>query len=221
MTTETSELKYETAPDTFHKRNFKKLMEMSGHKSRFEDGATIADIQELCEIDEREAWGTIRWAMFYGLFESRHNEYEPDTLYFFSQYGIRSGMTIEVDPDQLDESIPRFGVKNADFLWGMLRDGSYIRLDHKHGQGSNVLPDGRVMIKGVGYFPQAYFREHKPEKPELYLLRDVEGGTLLAHWKTNGWILADDSQLHGPSLSDIAEVIGRVVPCEDPSARFR
>lgn len=75
---------------------------------------------------------------------------------------IKNGMTIQLKGEGLTLVLAKnMGLPNAT----MNLIGKKFELNG--GNGSKILNDGRVMIKGIGYFPQTIFTEVEPDEEQL------------------------------------------------------
>jgi hypothetical protein len=74
---------------------------------------------------------------------------------------IKNGMTVEVRDDiDVPDKLQRFYAR-----------GGTVKLELSGAMSSRVLPDGDVMIKGLGIFDADIFEEYvEPAKPETYEL---------------------------------------------------
>lgn len=115
---------------------------------------------------------------------------------------IQNGMHIQLKPDLTSAEL--FEIEKANQLIG--------KTIHLKGNGaSKILDDGRVMIKGIGYFPKDIFEEITEESDEssgeyciILMTKEAEGAYM--HY--------DDVVYH--EINDI----GILIECSDGTEHF-
>lgn len=121
-------------------------------------GITYKEVIAELDVSEAEAKETLKWAVLNGLLTPVYNELSTDTLYQFDAHLALKGTRAEVDPRKLDlirsldfpagASLIAFSKRNGSFDFGKRDSNACI-----------LLADGRAFVRGVGYFPQSFFRE--------------------------------------------------------------
>lgn len=177
------------------------------------DSITTSFVSSALRISESEANSALSWAVDQDLMLPVYNEHKPETLYRFVDLGIKNGMIIELDNEVMD----RIGSQKIPGCFTLQRPGFEVKLA-KNANASCVLSDHRVMIKGVGYFPQAFFRERKIDEKQLYLVRNEHGQPVPAYWKNGQWVMYN---VPGDKPLAVSFVIGKVVPCEMPDESLK
>ena len=186
--------------------NWRVLKHLLGtHGSFPPNSITAAFVSGIFGISYNEANSALWWAVDQDFMVPVHNEYESENTYHFADLEIKNGMTIELN-DDIKDLIASDKVPGSASL---LHSEFSVELS-KGGSSSCVLDDGRIMVKGVGYFPAKFFREKTKVDEQLYLARNEHGQSVPAYWLGNQWV----SPTGTPIL--VSFVVGKVVPCINP-----
>lgn len=178
---------------------------LATHGSFPQNSITTNFVSGALDISYNEANAALWWAVDQDFMVPVHNEHKPENLYQFADLEIKNGMIIEPDPEMMDL------IESGRIPGSLLLEspGFEVKLSQGVG-GSCVLKDNRVMIKGLGYFPQKLFRKKVANEKQLYLVRDENLQFAPAYWKEGVWSRPDGRVLK------VSFVVGKVVPCLNP-----